>query len=77
MTFVADLQKVIDSLDSLSSKQQTQLAEQIRIWLLEFGNDDRWDALFASSQDALERSAEKALEDIAAGKSKPMDFEQL
>jgi len=36
-----------------------------------------WDAQFAASQDKLAKATQRAEEEIAAGKSEPMDFSRL
>ena len=43
------------------------------IVLEEIASERRWDELFAKSQDVLQRMADEAREDIAAGRSRPFD----
>lgn len=55
-------------------------AEQEAIWariLEEIEDERRWDEQFAKSQDVLEKMAKQALEEHRAGKTKPLEPDEL
>ena len=58
----------------LSAEDQDAIAALI---LEELEDEQRWDAAFAASQDQLAKLAEKAREDIRAGRVKQMGFAGL
>ena len=68
------LEEAFKKASELPETEQDSLAK----WLLEELESEReWDRLFAQSQDALGRLAQKALEAHRQGKTKPMDFDRL
>ena len=54
--------------------EQDELAAAI---LEELDADERWEAAFAGSQEALERLADEALEEHRAGRTEPLDPDAL
>ena len=66
------MKEVLAKLSKLSPERQDELAA----WLLaEIEDEARWDKSFAESQDALEKLADKALEEYRRGATRPLDFE--
>jgi hypothetical protein len=52
--------------------------EAIAAWLLaELASERRWNSLFSQSSDQLNTLADEALAEWQAGKTKPLDPEQL
>jgi hypothetical protein len=47
------------------------------ILLEEMESDQKWDRLFAESQDALEKMSEKAMEEHRLGKTRKLDLDAL
>ena len=54
----------------LPAEEQDALAA---ILLEEMESEERWNALFADSQNLLERLAHEAIEDVQAGRVAPID----
>ena len=57
----------------LSEEEQDALAA---ILLEEMESEERWNALFADSQNLLERMANEAIQDFQAGRVQPIDQSQ-
>lgn len=70
----AKLQEVIDKVSKLPEREQEELAE---IFLEGLESEAKWQALFESSQPQLERLAEKVAEDYRAGRTEPLDPDNL
>lgn len=68
------LQEVVAKLQSLADCDQDAMASLI---LSELQDEERWQASFASSQEALTRLAEKARQDVLAGKVRQAGFDEL
>ena len=68
------LKKAFEAASCLPDADQDELAAAI---LEELDADERWDAAFARSQDALERLANEALEEHRAGRTEPLDPDAL
>ena len=69
------LERAIEEAHKLSDDEQ----EAIGAWLLaEIESERRWDELFSRPpSEALNRMAEEALEDFRAGRTSPLDPDQL
>ncbi len=68
------LQKVIDEVAQLPPDEQ----ETFAAWMLEeLRSEQRWNELFARSQDMLVKMAEEALAEHKAGKTLPLDPDTL
>ncbi len=68
------LEEVFAKASRLPPDEQDALAA----WLLkEFESEDRWNGLFARSQDALEKLAEEALAEHRKGATKELDPQQI
>jgi hypothetical protein len=68
------LQKAFEAASRLPHPEQDELAAAI---LEELEADERWEAAFARSQDALERLADEALEEHRAGRTESLDPDAL
>jgi histidinol-phosphate/aromatic aminotransferase/cobyric acid decarboxylase-like protein len=68
------LQKAFEAASRLPDPDQDELAVAI---LEELEADERWEAAFAGSQDALERLADEALEEHRTGRTEPLDPDAL
>lgn len=68
------LEKAIAQVNKLSETDQDTIAALI---LDEIADEQEWDAAFAQSQDQLAKLAEKTREDIKAGRTKKMGFDEL
>ena len=68
------LKKAFEAASRLPDPDQDELAAAI---LEELDADERWEAVFARSQDALERLADEAQEEYRAGRTEPLDPDAL
>ena len=68
------LKKAFEAASRLPEPEQDDLAAAI---LEELDADERWEAAFARSQDALERLADEALAEHRAGRTEPLDPDAL
>lgn len=68
---------IVKMVESLPDELQEQVAEHLRAYLAEIGEEKRWDESFKRTKNNLVAAARKAKEEIAAGMSTPMDYEQL
>ena len=68
------LKKAFEAAARLPDADQDELAAAI---LEELEADERWDAAFARSHDALERLGDEALEEYRAGRTEPLDPDAL
>ncbi|MEL7359218.1 MAG: hypothetical protein AAFN40_22020 [Cyanobacteria bacterium J06560_6] len=64
-------------LDSLPTVLQEKVVEQIREFIADLEDEEKWQASFEQTHESLIASAQKAKQEIAEGKSSPMDYEQL
>jgi hypothetical protein len=63
-----------EKLQELDEADQNFLAQLV---LDEIESERKWDELFAKSQDLLEEMGEKALREHLAGRSRPLDPDNL
>jgi hypothetical protein len=68
------LQKVIDEVSQLPPDEQETFADWM---LIELRSEQRWNELFARSQDMLAKMADEALAEHRAGKTLPLDPDML
>jgi hypothetical protein len=68
------LKKAFEAASRLPDPDQDELAAAI---IEELEADERWEAAFGRSQDALERLADEALEEHRAGQTEPLDPDAL
>jgi glycerate-2-kinase len=68
---------IVKMVESLPDELQEQVVEHVRAYLAEIEEEKRWDESFKRTKHNLVAAAQKAKEEIAAGMSTPMDYEQL
>jgi len=68
---------IIKMVESLPDELQEQIVENVRAYIAEIKEEERWDLSFKQTKNNLDAAARKAKEEIAAGLSTPMDYEQL
>ena len=68
------LEKAISEIHKLPAEQQDAIAALI---LDELADEQQWDMAFARSQEKLARLAQKAREDVRAGRVKEIGFDEL
>jgi hypothetical protein len=68
---------IVKMVESLPDDLQERVAENIREFIADLEDEKLWDASFKQTQDKLVAAARQAKQEIAAGKSVPMDYEKL
>jgi len=68
------LQRALDAVQKLSPADQDSIASII---LEEIQDEELWEGTFARSQDKLARMAAKARDDIRAGRTRNLGFDEL
>ena len=73
----ATIATVIKMMESLSERDQQQVADRVREYIADLQDELHWDEQFEKSQSQLAERARQAKQQIAEGKAKPLDLEQL
>jgi hypothetical protein len=73
----AAIATILKMVESLPEDLQDKVVEHIRDYIAELEDEKCWDVSFKRTQDNLVAAARKAKQEIAAGQSVPMDYEQL
>jgi hypothetical protein len=73
----AAIATIVKMVESLPDELQEKVVEHIRDYIADLEDEKRWDISFQRTQGNLVAAARKAKQEIAAGQSVPMDYEQL
>ncbi|NJO40134.1 MAG: hypothetical protein HC769_05570 [Cyanobacteria bacterium CRU_2_1] len=73
----AAIATIVKMVESLPDELQEKVVEHIRDYIADLEDEKRWDTSFQRTQGNLVAAARKAKQEIAAGQSVPMDYEQL
>jgi hypothetical protein len=73
----AAIATIVKMVESLPDELQEQVVEHIRDYIADLEDEKRWDTSFQRTQGNLVAAARKAKQEIAAGQSEPMNYEQL
>ncbi len=73
----AAIATVTKMLETLPETVQAQVAEHLREYIEDLGDELKWDNSFKRTQAKLVEVACRAKQEIAEGKAQPMDYEQL
>ena len=68
------LEKALNEVSKLPPEKQDAIAAMI---IEELDDDERWESAFASSQNNLSKLAQKVRDDIKAGRTKNIGFDEL
>ena len=68
---------VVKMMSSLPDTTQNQVVEHLQAYIADLQDELRWDAAFANSQSSLIEQARLAKQQIAAGKAKPLNIDDL
>ncbi|MER2557579.1 MAG: hypothetical protein ABTQ93_08880 [Candidatus Competibacter denitrificans] len=68
---------VVKMMEFLPEPAQNQIVEHLRSYLLELQDELRWDELFNKTQPKLVEAARLAKQQIAQGKSRPLNLREL
>lgn len=73
----AAITTVVKMMESLPVDVQDRVAEHLREYIDELQAEIRWSESFQRTQQKLVAAAKRAKQEIAEGKSVPMDYDQL
>jgi hypothetical protein len=68
---------VVKMLESLPKSVQVRVAEHLRDYLVELQDEVRWDKSFAKTQPKLIDRAREAKRQMAEGKARPLQHDEL
>jgi translation initiation factor 2B subunit (eIF-2B alpha/beta/delta family) len=68
---------VIMMMESLPSDMQEQVADHIREYVSDLQDEAQWQESFQKTQSSLVAAARRAKQEIAEGKAKAMNYNQL
>ena len=68
---------ITQMVETLPESLQNQVVEHLREYIAELQDELRWEASFNKTQDQLVEAARRAKQEIADGKSEPMDLDRL
>jgi len=64
-------------LESLPDREQDRVVEHVREYIETLSDELKWSEAFEKTQSRLAEAAQRAKEEIAGGKTEPMDYDQL
>ena len=64
-------------METLPEVLQNQIVDHLREYIAEFEDELRWEASFDRTQEQFMVAARRAKQEIAEGKSEPMDLDRL
>lgn len=70
-------QTLVRMLETLPEPAQDRVVETLAALIAEAQSEERWDDLLARKAPSLVAAARRAREEIAAGNSSPMDYDEL
>ncbi|MBI2060886.1 MAG: hypothetical protein HYT87_14055 [Nitrospirae bacterium] len=70
-------QTALKMLESLPEEIQDRVVQSLAGIIEEARDEGRWDEAFVERSDGLAAAARRAHEEIAAGKSRPMEYDKL
>jgi hypothetical protein len=73
----AAITTIVKMVESLPDDLQERVSEHIREYIADLEDEARWDSSFQRSHTNLVAAAIKAKQEIAEGKSVPMDYDRL
>ncbi len=68
---------IVKMVESLPDDLQERVSEHIREYIADLDDEAKWDSSFQRSHSNLVTAARKAKQEIAEGKSVPMDYDRL
>lgn len=71
------IETMIKMMEELPEPAQEQVVEHLRAYITEIQDEIKWDSLFEKTQSQLIAAAQRARQEIAQGRAKPMDDTQL
>lgn len=71
---VVTITKMIDTLPEYA---QDQVVEHLRDFIADMQDEIQWDDMFQKTEKQLVAAARRAKQEIAAGRAKPLNYDQL
>lgn len=71
----AAIETMIKMMERLPASIQEQVLAHMRVYLTNLEDEALWDEQFAHTQSQLAAAAQKAQQEVEAGKAEPTDFE--
>lgn len=68
---------VVKMMESLPDSAQNQVIEYVKNYIADLQDELRWEESFAKTQNSLVQAARLAKQQIAEGKAKPLNFDDL
>jgi len=73
----ASIATVVKMMESLPETVQDQVVEHLREYIEDLRDELQWHISFKKTQQQLVAAAKRAKQEIADGRAKPMDYNQL
>jgi ABC-type uncharacterized transport system substrate-binding protein len=73
----AAITTIVKMVESLPDDLQEKVAEHIREYIADFEDEAKWEFLYQRTNNNLVSAAQQAKQEIAEGKSVPMDYDSL
>ena len=73
----AAITTIVKMVESLPNDLQERVSEHIREYIADLEDESKWESSFQKSHSNLVAAARKAKQEIAEGKSVPMDYDSL
>lgn len=73
----AAIATIVKMVESLPEDLQERVSEHIREYIVDLEDEVKWESSFQRSRPNLVAAARQAKQEIAEGKSVPMDYDQL
>ncbi|MBN1867858.1 hypothetical protein JW916_11245 [Candidatus Sumerlaeota bacterium] len=71
------VETMVKMVESLPVTTQEQVVEHLREYIEDIQDEARWEKPFEKSQSRLVAAARRAKQEIAAGRSEPLDLDRL
>jgi len=73
----ASVETLTKMLESLPDSEQDRVVEHLREYIEILSDELNWSEAFEKTQSRLVEAAQRAKEEIATGKTEPMDYDRL
>jgi hypothetical protein len=73
----AAITTIVKMVESLPDDLQERVSEHIREYIADLEDEAKWESSFQGTRPNLVAAARKAKQEIAEGKSVPMDYDRL
>ena len=73
----AAITTIVKMVESLPDNLQERVADRIREYIADLEDEVKWESSFERTRPKLVAAARQAKQEIAAGKSVPMDYDSL